>query len=149
LGKKLLQLWKFRCVAFLSHAKMKKTFLIARSCLLLSACNIDVPPIESCFVGGLSSNGVVDKKELMPSQLDALSAWFSNLGGEWKSIITDSYPSGLALSLKHKNGRTTPVRLMRHNELWIGQRMRILSHAEREALMEIIAEKNLLPTFGK
>ncbi len=134
---------------FTPRKKMKKLFLIALSSLLLTACNIDVPQIESCFVGGLSPTGMIDKKELMPSQLDALSTWFSNLDGEWKFKVTDNYPSGLALSLKHKNGRTTPVSLIRHNELWIGQRVKILSHTEREALMAILAEKNLLPTFEK
>jgi hypothetical protein len=128
---------------------MKKIFLLALSCLLLTACNIDLPSIESCFIGNASPSGdLVGKKELSPVQLKPLSVWFAGLGGDWKFKIVDNFPSGLVLVLNHQKDRTTRVNL-RGDQLWIGNRFRVLTPSEREELLALVSEKNQLPVFGQ
>jgi len=128
---------------------MPKIASLLLGSLLLTACSVDFPPVESCFVGNATPDGgIADKKEVSPAQLEALSTWFTRLGGEWKFHVTDHYPSGVVLVLKHRGGRTTRANL-RGNHLWVGNRFRTLTTAERNALLAIVAEENLLPLFGR
>jgi hypothetical protein len=127
---------------------MKKLLSLALVCLLFTACSVDLPPLESCVVGKMSPSGaVVDQKELLPTQLTSLSEWFSGLTGKWKFKIVDQYPSGIALILKHKKNRFTHANL-RGDWLWVGNRYKVLTASERGALLAIVGENNLLPTFA-
>lgn len=128
---------------------MKKIFLLALSCVLLTACNIDLPAIESCFIESASpSGGLVDKRELSPAQLKPLATWFDGLGGDWKFKVVDNFPSGLVLILNHKKDRVTRVNL-RGDQLWIGNRFKALTPSEHEELLALISEKNQLPILGR
>ena len=126
---------------------LNRSLLVVLACLLFTACNTDLPSIESCFIENLSPSGTpVNKKELSPAQLKPLSVWLEKLGDDWKFKVVDAFPSGLVLVLNHKNNRVTRLNL-RGEQLWLGNRFKALSSSEREELLALIGEKNLLPVF--
>ena len=52
------------------------------------------------------------------------------------------------LVLKDQKGRITRANL-RGDQLWIRDRVKVLTPAERGALLSIVASKNQLPVFGE
>ncbi|MDI1248779.1 MAG: hypothetical protein PSV13_07950 [Lacunisphaera sp.] len=128
---------------------MKKLAPLFLGCLLLTACRVDLPPIEACFITNDTAGGEpAEMTELSPVQLKPLAAWFAARHDDWKFEVTDHYPSGLVLQMKHPGGRKTHANL-RGDVLWVRNHCRVLTSAERSELMTIIAVQHQLPAFGR
>jgi hypothetical protein len=116
---------------------------------LLGACRVDFSPIEACFITNPSAGSeTAERMELTPTQLQPLATWFAALGEDWTFKVTDHYPAGLVLQVKHPGGRETYANL-RGDELWIRNQFKVLSSAERKELLAIIAAQHQLPVFGR
>lgn len=128
---------------------MKAIAPLVACCLLLAACRVDLPPIEACLITNATPGAEpAERMELAPAQLQPLSTWFAGLRDDWKFEVTDHYPSGVVLQVKHPGGRMTHANL-RGDVLWIGHQFKVLSAAERQKLLAIIAVQHQLPTFGR
>ena len=114
-------------------------------CMLLSACDVELPPIESCFIEDAALGPGAPKTEVSPTQLKPLSEWFASVSHDWKFEAVDVPPSGLVFVLKDNKGRVTRANL-RGDYLWIRNRFKVLTPAERGELLVIVA-KNQLPVF--
>lgn len=122
------------------------TFLLSLV-LLITGCEPHISPIKACFVSDNSPDASAAQKfELSAAQISTLSDWFSALDSQWKFEITDHYPMGTLLTLKHRNNRTTRANL-RGNELWVNSNYKVLSPTELGALLAIISAENLIPDF--
>lgn len=125
-----------------------KKLVVLSALALFSACNVEVPPIESGFTADtwVTESGPF-KAELSPDQLRAMAAWFAAHRTGWEHRVTDT-PPGPMILLKHAGGRTTRVQFNR-GEIWIGNRVKRLTAEEEAEIRTILTAKNQLPVFTR
>jgi hypothetical protein len=116
---------------------MKRIAIALVGILGLSACKVEVPPIESGFTATtFVSVDDPNKKELTPAQVEVLTEWFAAHRDGWKFKIMDFYPSRV-VGFRHRSEEVTWAYLA-GDEVFIGNRARTLTRAEREDLEKIL-----------
>lgn len=77
---------------------MKITLALLLMVVGLTACRLELPPIDSAFVAQTwIKPDSPDKTPLSPAQVAALKAWFARHVDGWKYEIADIYPDTFVL----------------------------------------------------
>lgn len=111
----------------------------------LTACRVELPPIESAFVAKTwITADSPNKTALSRAQIDALEVWFTARPEGWKYEIADINPDTFLL-FRPSHGKDTWVYLT-GNRIWVRNYMRRLAVAERGELDSILGSA-ALPAF--
>jgi len=119
---------------------MKRFLSILVAAFLLAGCRIELPPVEAGFVAnGYATVDSPNKNALSPAQLEALAEWFAQRRDGWQFRIVDFAPD-TSLLLKHQHEKITWVYLS-GNQLWVRDRVKLLTDDERLELQAILKGK--------